>query len=239
MKTSSWLLCFTVCGVGDASAASITWSNPAAIVSADTALSQPGTVVGAEAWGGGNTTVTLSSGASIFFLQGSQNGANSFASTSGSFGETGGDTAQFANANPNFQQALGDFEYDGNQVLTLHNLTIGGSYALQIFAIDDRGCCGGDSEYFSTAISGNSDNSQSFQYFQNQFVIGSFIADGTDQTVYLFSPELGSTGGLETNLNAVVLYEAPEPGTVALVAAGLLVAGFKLRRKRSREALLQ
>lgn len=183
MRISMLLVLFSACGVTDALAASIIWSSPTAIGSANTALSQPLTVVGAEAWGGGNTTVTLGSGATIFFIQGSQNGANSFASTSGSFGVTGGDTAQFSNANTNFQKVLGDFEYDGNQVLTLHNLTVGGSYALQIFGIDDRGCCGADSEYFSTNISGNTDTSQSFQYFQNQYVIGSFIADGTDQTV--------------------------------------------------------
>jgi hypothetical protein len=227
---------FAVMAFGVNSASAVTWGAPTAFTSADSALGQAGIVVGAEAWGGGNTLVTLTGGQTIFFQEGNMNGSDSFVSTAGSYGMTSGNGAEFSDLNPDFQSVLGDFQYDGNQSLTVHNLSVGDHYALQIFGLDDRDFYGSSQEFFSTDPSGNTNSSATFQYNSNSYVIATFTAVSSDQTVYLFSPQNGGSNdglAMETNLNAIVLFDqtTPEPATWAMLISGFLAIGFKLRRK--------
>lgn len=210
-------------------AGAITWSSAQAIGTPDsTFLALP--VIGAEAWGGGGVTVTYSGG-SIAFLNGATNGSNSFATTSGAAGETSGNTANVSNANAQFQQVLGDFEYDGNQVLTFNNLAIGSSYIVQLFAVDNRVPYGTYSQNYQDSL-GNT--SSTFAFNQNVFITGSFTADATTEAITLYSGT-GATGGSglpETNLNAAILYSAtPEPASMIL--AGFALIGVGLARRRT------
>ena len=214
---------------GTATAAPITWAAPVAITTADAALTMGSGVAGAEAWGGGNTTVTLASGEQIYFQNGTTNGSNSFASTSGAYGTTTGNTAGYnGTSNGAFNTVLGDFEYDGAQALTLQNLVVGTQYIVQLFAVDQRYCCGGNSQYYSDA-SGNL--SLGSQFDAGNYVLGTFIADTTTETIIAYNTygSLGGSGGIETNLNAVVLY-TPEPASIAIFTT--MLGGIAAARRR-------
>ena len=224
---------FGIAIANTASAAPIIWAAPVAITTADTTLGLYPSVAGAEAWGGGGTTVTLTSGQQIFFQNGTANGSDSFVSTTGSRGTTAGNAAGYGGSgNAAFDTVLGDFQYDGNQVLTLQNLVLGNAYTVQLFALDQRPCCRGNNQYYSDAL-GN--QSASFQFVDNDYVLGTFTADAAFESITLFNT-LGSSGGggaPETNLNALVLYNTPEPASVLVFATMLTGIAAVTRRRAS------
>lgn len=199
-----------------AGAPQFAWADPVAITTADATLTQAGTVVGAEVFGATETTVTLTSSATIVFkTDGSVATASGFGTFNGAFsGDTG---------NANFNAVLSQFNYDGGpKTITLNNLTIGQQYSVQLFALDNR--TGGDGAApFRRANyqdPGNPNNiSSTFAMGDNVYVVGTFTANNT--TVSIQQNLLPNGGG---NVNALVvraiglvapqIASAPQGGTL-------------------------
>ena len=129
--------------------------------------------------------------------------------------------------------SLATFSTDGNQVLTLQNLVVGNQYIIQLFALDQRPCCSSNSQYYSDTLG---HQSASFQFNANDYVLGTFIADAGFESVTLFNTFGASGGGgaPETNLNAIVLYNVPEPASVLVFTTMLAKIAAVRRRDLSR-----
>jgi hypothetical protein len=189
-------------------------------------------------------TVNYGGGSVAFAGLGSLGGAMTL---TGYQGQTPAGTANYNGAtNAAFGLALSAFLYDGWQQITLNNLTPGASYAVQLFSLDNRG--GGLSaspEFFVDPL-GNA--SARFTLGSDSYVIGSFIADASTESVFVRSDYChganctGASGGYRqtnemTNVNAVVLrqLQVPEPSTLLLLlaAAGAARVGSRLRSRRA------
>lgn len=93
-----------------------------------------------SAYGSVNVTYSTGSGSSIVAFQGlgSLGGAMSFSGYQG-ITPSGANVANYSSAtNANFGLALSSFLYDGWQTVTLNNLTVGRTYAVQMFSLDNR-----------------------------------------------------------------------------------------------------
>ena len=116
-----------------------TWSAPVPITTADQTLNLTGNIVGAAMAGGTDTFVTLSNGTSILFKA-----DGSVAYATGANGSllptTDGFFAQSTTGNANFNSVLNRAGYDsGPHTIVIRGLTTGQQYAVQLFALDDRG----------------------------------------------------------------------------------------------------
>lgn len=156
-------------------AAPITWQSPTLIVSADQALSQDPTIVYAVDWNGSShsTSVTFDGGKSVTFQVGKINGTG-VVGISGAAGIESG-RSYTGTTNAAFNSVLNGSAYDGIDAITLTDLTVGTSYLVQIFALDDRGCCT-ELQTFRDA-SGNS--TAAYSHGANDYVDGTFTADAT------------------------------------------------------------
>ncbi len=220
-------------------AAAITWLTPVHITTADAALSQAGTIDYAVGWTGSGsaTTVTLGSGQKVVFNAGTINGTG-LVQISGAYGICGGTCAGFSGtSNANFNAAIDGFAYDGTETVTLTGLVVGTSYTVQIFSLDDRGCCASKTQIFEVGASG--DSSASFAHSANDYLLGSFTANATTEAITAIGQQ--NTGACNanscTNVNAVVLYtnasasSIPEPGSVVLLGGGRVgLVGMRRRR---------
>ena len=172
------------------------WSDPEPITSADGALDQSGTIVGAEVFGATETIVTLTNNSTIDFKA-----DNSVAGiTAGGFGTATGaylDTT----GNANFDAVLNQFTYDGGPfTIQLNNLGVGQQYSVQLFALDDRA---GSAMYRLGNFQDPNDPydiSSTFAMGQNVYTIGTFTASNSTVTL----EENLLTGG-SGNLNALVV----------------------------------
>lgn len=200
-------------------AAPITWSEPVRITTAEQTLGLPGRTLHAAIQFGvtRDIDVKLANRKTVRFVYGSINDGPS----------------PTADLNPAGSQLLSKFSFEGSGsadfdrilssgavegrdasgVLTLRGLTPGKRYTVQLFSVDMRGrdgCDGditdcrrrpvdfGDGEgHFSKRILEGSGN----------YVLGSFVADRTTQTVVVRGWALNANGGEAWNLNAVVLYQ--------------------------------
>jgi len=151
----------------------------------------------------------------------------------------------------------GDGQYDAllnsmtfgggtSTTLELTGLTPGHEYLLQIWYTDLRGSSDGRTMTFSgggrVAVAGE-DTAPALSEadvignmlgadpagFLGQYVVGTFIATDTSETLRLETNGFGNA-----HFNALVLREVPEPSTLALLAAGL--GGLRRRRRRGRYA---
>ena len=87
--------------------------------------------------------------------------------------------------NTNLDKVLNQFAWDGGigtHTLTLHNLTPGSNYCVQIFALDDRGAGAGRYSNFQDPAN-NADVSDTVGMQDNKYVIGTFTAPGTDLAI--------------------------------------------------------
>lgn len=92
-------------------------------------------------------------------------------------GNTTGDT--------NLDYVLNQFAYDGSSgthTITLHNLTPGSNYCVQIFALDDRAPGAGRYTTFQDPAN-NADVSASIGMQDNMYVVGTFTAPAADMTI--------------------------------------------------------
>jgi hypothetical protein len=184
----------------------ISWQAPVPITTADATLNQLGTIVGAASFAVSAPTVTLSNGTNVVFKT-----DNSVASCTGAGAGTGAFTGNTGNAN--FNTVLNGFNYDnGPKTITLYNLTVGQSYSVQLFALDDRNDASQEILRPSSFQQPNvtSDVSATFLMGNNDYVIGNFVAppNGTNTTVNVIIQEnLQSSGN--GNINALVVRVLP------------------------------
>jgi hypothetical protein len=177
-----------------------TWSAPTSITNADTALNQSGTVAGAAVFGYDSKLVTLGNGASIYFTaDGSVASVTSFTGPPTS-GQTYGALGTNTTGNAMFDAVLTQFNYDGGpKTITLNNLVVGQQYAVQLFALDDRGPGPGARHATFQDPSDGTDISAAFTMATNAYVIGTFTATSTTASIQENLPDGGG------NINALVI----------------------------------
>ncbi len=173
------------------------WAVPGSITTADAALNQTGTIVGAEVFGNTQQIVVLTNGTSVDFkADGSVATTTGAGTTTGAFSGTTGNSV--------FDAVLSEFNYDnGPKTNILFNLVPGQQYSVQLFALDDRSS-GTPAPSTRTANfqdpADNNDYSASITMGNNSYVIGTFTASGTTATIQENLPV--SAGG---NINALVV----------------------------------
>ena len=190
--------------VNDVSLAKFQWSSPVPFSSlnADQILTNSaGAFVGAAAFGSTAYLVTLGNGRILDFTTDSSIAA-----------ATGGGTASGAypagtgltTGNANFNSVLSGFSWDGGpKTITVNNLTVGEQYSVQIFGVDDRADGGGaESNRLANFQDPNdaADVSTTFKMGDNVYVVGTFMAASTTETIQMNLPT-GNAG----NINALVL----------------------------------
>ncbi len=188
-----------------------TWATPTPTTSADAALNQSGTVVGAEVFGILEEHVVLTNGALIDFKV---DGSVASATGGGTFyGAFSGSTS-----NANFDSVLNQASYEAGynpivptKTITLNNLTVGQQYAVQLFALDDRSGTSSRTVNFQDP-NDNSDVSATFAMPANDFVIGTFTANSS--SVNIQENLLGSGG----NINAVVIWQLSGQPVAPIIA---------------------
>ena len=216
-------------------AADLSWASPTAITSAEQALFSVDQIQYAVSWGGTAQTVTLAGGETVDFTAGSIDGSGLIGVT-GAFGMTGPYEAGYSGtSNSGFNAVLNGFAFDGTHTITLTGLTIGKSYSIQLFSIDNRDCCGPRWQTFGDQ---NGHVSNAYLHSDDAYVVGSFVADGTTQTLIGDAELLPFCSGYNpcTNLNAAVLRDtspAPEPASWAMFIGGFGLVGGAMRRKRT------
>jgi len=176
------------------------WSAPAAITTADGALNQSGTIVGAEVFGPTETLVTLTNSSVIDFKA----DGSVAAVTGGGYGDTtgafSGDTG-----NANFNSVLTQFTYDGGPLtIALNNLFVGQLYSVQLFALSDDAASGDGSNPFNLANYQDPndpfDVSSTFAMGDIFYTIGTFTASNTTVNIQENLPYSGNG-----NINALVI----------------------------------
>lgn len=230
-------------------AASILWGSPATI-SGDSDVSTTGTLLaavnpGANVSGGLATTVN-----GVTFAAFGPQGVASATDSSGRFtieSTTAGysvfSTTGLGSASPPFSllsssyQTLlsyasyisnsGQTDFSKPMTMTINGLTSGGEYAVQLWFNDSRpfstGPLTGTSETTSVSLDPNVTDAPGAL---GQQVIGTFTADGTTQAIVF------STTGNAVGLSAYQLRLLPEPGSAALVLAGIAVLAMRPSARR-------
>jgi len=211
------LLSLVVLSSSPSFAAVITWGAVTDIGPDDLSLVQPGTVVQALNFGGPATTPTAS--------------GVSFSAAATPPGATAATGLALANSDPQFNTALNSkvFRFGGGSTftVTLTGLTNQQAYSVQLFVADNRSTAPNSqfanrTQRFSDGLGNNSGTLRhggSAGQIGGQYVIGTFTASGTTQTIVV----TGLTGGGGTDLptailNALVLRRVPEVNA----ASGLL-----------------
>ena len=190
-----------------------TWSTPVPITTADATLNIPGsTIVGAEAFGDTAYTVTLTNGTVINFkTDGSVASTPNLLTGIGAWAGTTG--------NANFDQVLGRYDWNVyNNPITIHNLTPGTQYAVQLFALDDRGGSTTRTVYFQDPNDA-SDVSATYTMGDNYVVTATFTATSTTASI----TQLGTWGA---NLNALVVYALPAASPPTVLTAPLSTTNY-------------
>jgi hypothetical protein len=187
--------------VNDIALAKYGWQPPVPFngLNADQILTNvAGAFVGAAAFGNAGELVTLGDGRILnFSTDGSIATATGLGTAAGAY--PGVTTVSTTNAN--FDAVLNRFSWDGGpKTITLNNLVMGEQYSVQIFALDDRG---GDisarlGNFQDPADAG--DVSATFAMGDNVYVVGTFLAANTSETIQMNLPT-GNNG----SLNALVL----------------------------------
>jgi len=196
MKPAKSLPCVVLlAGLATAPAAPITWTNLGTTTTSVNDIDLSGTHVHAGSWGTGSIDVTVGSETITFqdaYRTPSEDpyasapaGADSAASSNGEgtqdfFAAPGGFDASF-------HAVLDGLAWDGPNPkrLVVANLTAGRTYQVQIFTSDDRSCCGERTQLWSDNVAiGSGNETSTFAHNSSSFVIGSFTADATTQTIY-------------------------------------------------------
>ncbi|WP_367875031.1 discoidin domain-containing protein [Luteolibacter sp. Populi] len=178
-----------------AHAAPVTWiTGPTEITSEASIIIPAGaTVYHAGTWGNppGSAPLTVPvTGDTITFERvgtGNAIGNLSAVATGGSY-YSGEVWLPTGTVDPNFELVMDSSAVDGDNPKSVQvgGLTIGTQYRLQLFISDDRGCCNGRTlELSDNATDGAGTETTSFTTGSSSYVIGSFTASATSQTVYV------------------------------------------------------
>ena len=182
--------------------ARMVWSAPAAITTVGATLTQPGNAVGAAAFGGTATVVTIPGDGTIDFT------ADGSVATAPGNGTATGALGIFSTGDANFNVALGQFEYDGGpKTITLNNLLPGHPYSVQLFGLDNRTTAVGSRRASYQDPHDTNDVSATFYMSNNVYVIGTFTAVSNTQAIIMVLP--GADDGITDlgngNINALVV----------------------------------
>ena len=122
----------------------------------------------------------------------------------------------------------GIYRFDGSNALQvrLQGLTNGQEYQVQLFASEDVNA-GNRTSFYSDAASGGNISSE-LRMGDKDYVVGTFVASGTTQDIFVQPGNLGVS-----YLDAVSLTTIPEPGSYALMGGLLALGSVMLRRRRS------
>jgi hypothetical protein len=202
-----------------AAAASITWSEPVRITTAEQTLGLPArTLQAAVQFGSPNDVdVTLANKKTVRFLAATfDDGKSPVADLSKASKRFDSLFAFTGSGNDVFDHVLSGGAVEGRDtsgVLSLRGLTPGKRYTVQLFAVDMRGRagCGGDiTDCRRRPVDfGDGEGHFSKRVFEGSgnYVLGSFVADRPTQTVIVRGWALNAEGGEAWTLNAVVLYQ--------------------------------
>lgn len=202
-----------------ATAASITWSEPVRITTAEQTLSLPGrTLYAAVQFGSpSDVDVTLTNKKTVRFVAASFDDGRSPVADLRQAGKRFASMFAFkGSGNDDFDRMLSGGAVEGRDasgMLTLRSLTPGKRYTVQLFSIDMRGRdgCGGDlTDCRRRPVDfgdGEGHFSRRVLEGSGSYVLGTFVADRPTQTVIVRGWALNATGGEAWNLNAVVLYQ--------------------------------
>lgn len=170
--------------------------------STDSVLTQAGTPIAANAFGGTAETVTVSGTGQVITFE-AASGAVATVNQAGTFNGFAGTVT----GNANFDAVLDEGSYDGPitaggnpcKIVTMNSLTPGNPYSVLLIGLDDRGCCDTRTAAFQDACDLGNETS-SFQLGANDYVLASFIAGGTSETI---NEILGDGSG---NMMCVAVY---------------------------------
>lgn len=223
----------------------ITWQSPATVTSASildtiTGLYPGATLAQAVDFGNSSVlTVGTPGGQTINFAV----GATSFNAPSGSGTMLAYSGTQTLSPGPGTGDANFDLviQNDGwaasgtsanPQTVQIGGLTSGLTYAVQLFAYDPRASSASRTEEFADTVDATGNNSASFSTASATSVIGTFTASSSLQNVYVWQTTTG-VSTWDTTVSAFTLYAVPEPGTLAMLSAGMgmLLLGLRKRRR--------
>jgi hypothetical protein len=192
-----------------ASTAYVTWSAKVSInglTAAQILNGTPGTPFEAESFGGpaglsvtnGTNVITFDNTGAAATLTGG------YTPRTGTFTGNTGDT--------NFNTILGaNTEGNSGQTITLNNLTLGTLYSAQLFAFNDLGATSRQGNFVDT--NNEADVSQSFSMGDNVYVVGTFLATNTTETVAL-------NGDSGCYMSCVIVRTVPPTPTLSIQKVG-------------------
>ena len=217
-------------------AATITWNAAQQIAAATDAITN-GSLVGAANLGGGATTVN---GVNFQSLAASNGASSGIFTISGFFfggANTSSAAAPFSSLAAGYQALLGTAAaVGGTMTLTMSGLTLGHNYQFQAWVNDSRNQTPPGFTFKVNVAAGNNvtldPNTSLNDGGLGQFVIGSFLADGTSQQVTFENSEVAIINGFQLRDQIAAAPQVPEPGSFALL--GLGIAGLFVSRRVSR-----
>jgi len=243
MKTI--ILCAFVAGAFAlvANAANINWQTPLTI-SGTSDVSLDGTLVGTwgpgDDWGGTSRSDYYPVNGVTFAAYGS-GPFGSWVSTSGlddRYGSYANPNTADANYNYVLQTAI--YSYGEPISLTWGGMTAGDTYELEFWVQDGRNSVTAER---SETLTGGANTSAALAYGTGpsgtgpgQFILGTFVADGSGQQTITLNPSGGADIGASAQINLLQLRDVtsvPEPSTIGLFAAGMVMLLGVVRRKNA------
>jgi hypothetical protein len=117
---------------------------------------------------------------------------------------------------PNFDSILSEEQEDeGTPTITLHNLTVGTQYSVQLFAVDDTH----DSSRITSFADPNNaaDVSQAYAEGANDYIIGTFTANASDVVINQVLPNFhGYMGSVVVRVQAPTVSIQPSAGSLQI-----------------------
>jgi hypothetical protein len=234
------LICATIVGMittaANAQNANITWQSPLTI-SGGSDVSTAGTVVGT--WAPGDDAYnpdSLPVNGVTFNAYGS-GPFNSFVSTSGVDSHYTGYSSP-GTTDSNYNTILQAAVYSNGSFISLTwgGMTAGDTYLLQFWVQDGRNSTTAER---SETLTGGANTSTALAYGSGasgpgQYILGTFVADGTGTETLALNAFGGADIGPSAQVNLLQLRDitpAPEPSTLAFLAAGFGVMALSFRRK--------
>jgi hypothetical protein len=192
-----------------ASTAQVQWAAKVpfnALTAAQILGGTPGTFFEAESFGGPALSVT--NGTQVFIFD------NTGVSATLVGGYTPRGTGQFIGetGDTNLDSIFGaDTESGSGSTITLNNLTVGSLYSAQLFAFNDVAASGRQGNFATTNDA--ADVSQSFAMGDNVYVVGTFTATSTTETITL-------NGDSGCYMSAAIVRNVPPSPTISIQKIG-------------------